>query len=41
MRAPESVKKGAWYLGGRKKKPVARKKNEERGEKDNEVKDFH
>ena len=33
MRGPQSVKKGVWYLGGRKKKRVVRKKTkkEQRG----------
>ena len=26
MRGPQSVKKGVWYLGGRKKKRIVRKK---------------
>ena len=38
MRGPQFVKKGVWYLGGRKKKRVVRKKKQK---KDNTVKDFH
>ena len=34
MRGPQSVKKDVWYLGGRKKKQVVRKKKLKKGQRD-------